>query len=131
MFTPFATKFSQTELSVLSLNQSEMVAVLFQYPRSGLDFRLFYIWCCIGIQHWKWSKAFDVIEYLAFMNTEVLIIMDNSNFYIVTITLSILRNKECSSFTRFIDSFKYLISKVETMKFVFCDSLWCSLQEEA
>lgn len=35
MFTPFATKFSQTELSVLSLNQSEMVAVLFQYPRSG------------------------------------------------------------------------------------------------
>lgn len=35
MFSPFATKFSQTELSVLSLNQSEIAAVLFQYPRSG------------------------------------------------------------------------------------------------
>ena len=28
-------------------------------------------------------KAFDVIEYLAFMNTEVLIIMDNSNFILL------------------------------------------------
>lgn len=35
MFSPFATKFSQTELSLLSLNQSEMAAVLFQYPRSS------------------------------------------------------------------------------------------------
>jgi len=35
MFSPFATKFSQTELSLLSLNQSEMAAMLFQYPRSG------------------------------------------------------------------------------------------------
>lgn len=34
MFSPFATKFSQTEL-ILSLNQSEMAAGLFQYPRSG------------------------------------------------------------------------------------------------
>lgn len=35
MSSPFTTKFSQTELSLLSLNQSEMAAVLFQYPRSG------------------------------------------------------------------------------------------------
>ena len=35
MFSSFATKFSQTELSLLSLNQSEMASGLFQYPRSG------------------------------------------------------------------------------------------------
>lgn len=35
VFSPFATKPIQPELSLRSLNLSEMAAVLFQYPRFG------------------------------------------------------------------------------------------------